>query len=196
MAPRLEKYRKEEMSPEQRVIYDAIATGPRAARPQIFPMVDAEGLLEGPWNAWLINPVLGTALEVMGSSYHVGLASITLRCREIATLIIGRTLNCEFELYAHIRVARANGVTEEEISDILEGRAHTFEDEVEQVIFDTVPLLLKNQDLDDAQYARAEALLGLQGMFALVWMTSWYWMMALQLNVFRVPLPEGHTVGS
>ncbi len=28
MALRLEKYRKEEMSPEQRVIYDAIATGP------------------------------------------------------------------------------------------------------------------------------------------------------------------------
>ncbi len=105
-------------------------------------MVDAEGLLEGPWNAWLINPVLGTALEVMGSSYHVGLASITLRCREIATLIIGRTLNCEFELYAHIRVARANGVTEDEISDIVEGRDHKFEDEVEQVIFDTVPLLL------------------------------------------------------
>src|SRR5665213_1857108 len=117
MARRLEKFKRDEMTPEQTAIYDSIARGPRASRPQIFPMTDANGELEGPFNAWLINPVLGRAMEVMGTAYAEGMSSLTARRREIPILVVAERMTCDFELYAHIRVSRANGMSEEEIQD-------------------------------------------------------------------------------
>lgn len=195
MTRRVEKFQPAEMTPEQRAIYDAITGGPRALRPQLFPQTDAQGALEGPFNAWLINPVLGSAMEVMGSAYADGMQALPARRREIAILVVAQRMKCAFELYAHIRVSRANGMSEEEIWDLVEGRPHTFEDPVEQVIYETVPLLMENSDLDDTQYQRLLDAVGVQGVYALLWLTSWYSMLALQLNVLRVPLPDGQEVG-
>ena len=195
MARRVEKFRLEEMTEEQRGIYETITGGPRASMPQIFPMVDEQGLLEGPFNAWLINPVLGQALEVMGSAYRDGMSSLNRRCREISILIIAKRYACDFELYAHIRVARDAKLEEEAISDLVAGREHRFSDASEQVVADTTRVLLERHDLDDAEYARALDALGIQGVFALVWLVAWYAMLAMQLNVLRVPLPDGQHIG-
>jgi 4-carboxymuconolactone decarboxylase len=52
----------------QRSLYHAIAGGRRAQGPQLFRLTDERGRLEGPFNAFLLQPRLGAVLAQVGSS--------------------------------------------------------------------------------------------------------------------------------
>ena len=65
-AQRVPKLVPEALDPEQRVLYDSIAGGRRAQGRQVFRLVDADGCLAGPFNAFLLQPQLGSALQVEG----------------------------------------------------------------------------------------------------------------------------------
>src|SRR4249919_4275558 len=84
----------------QRALYDAIAGGRRAQGPQLFRLADAEGRLEGPFNAFLLQPRLGSALQALGASvrYDTGLDD---QSREIAILVVAAYWRSDFEWYAH-----------------------------------------------------------------------------------------------
>ena len=56
---RIPKYAPAALDEAQRSLYDAIAGGRRAQGPQLFRLVDDEGRLEGPFNAFLLQPGLG-----------------------------------------------------------------------------------------------------------------------------------------
>ena len=60
---RIPKLPPAELDDEQRALYDAIAGGRRAQGPQLFRLADADGRLEGPFNAFLLQPRLGSALQ-------------------------------------------------------------------------------------------------------------------------------------
>jgi len=77
---RLPKFEPTALDAEQRSLYDAIAGGRRAQGPQLFRLADADGRLEGPFNAFLLQPRLGSALQALGASvrYDTGLDD---RCR-------------------------------------------------------------------------------------------------------------------
>ena len=69
-APRLAKLDPATLDDQQREVYDAVASGPRAAGPQLFRLVDEAGRLEGPFNAFLLQPRLG--LEAFQLLLHPG----------------------------------------------------------------------------------------------------------------------------
>jgi len=77
---RLPRFEPPALDAEQRSLYDAIAGGRRAQGPQLFRLADAAGRLEGPFNAFLLQPRLGSALQALGASvrYDTGLDD---RCR-------------------------------------------------------------------------------------------------------------------
>jgi 4-carboxymuconolactone decarboxylase len=95
-----------ELDGEQRALYDAIAGGRRAQGPQLFRLTDADGRLEGPFNAFLLQPRLGSALQALGTAvrYETRLSD---RCREIAILVVAAHWRSDFERYAHEAVGRA-----------------------------------------------------------------------------------------
>ena len=72
---RISKLEPSSLDDEQRSLYDAIAGGRRAQGPQLFQLTDEEGRLEGPFNAFLLQPRLGSVLQAVGSSvrYDTGL---------------------------------------------------------------------------------------------------------------------------
>lgn len=49
-------------------VYDAIASGPRATGPQHFRLTDDAGRLEGPFNALLLAPRVGQAVQELGAA--------------------------------------------------------------------------------------------------------------------------------
>src|SRR4029077_131361 len=114
---RLPKFEPPALDAEQRSLYDAIAGGRRAQGPQLFRLADADGRLEGPFNAFLLQPRLGAALQALGSSvrYDTGLDD---RCREIAILTVAAHWHSDFEWYAHEAVARAAGLTTPQLAAI------------------------------------------------------------------------------
>jgi 4-carboxymuconolactone decarboxylase len=195
---------------EQRALYDAITGGRRAQGPQLFRLADSEGRLEGPFNAFLLQPRLGSALQALGSSVRYD-TELGDRCREIAILVVAAHWQSDFERYAHEPIARSVGLTDAELAAIREGRytelavgrdghpaemaatGHRRDAELaghEALVARTVAALVTRGDLEDAEYREAVEHLGPAGLFELLTLVGYYATLALQLRVFRVPAPD------
>ena len=184
---RLPKFEPSALDAEQRSLYDAIAGGRRAQGPQLFRLADADGRLEGPFNAFLLQPRLGSALQALGASvrYDTGLDD---RSREIAILVVAAHWRSDFEWYAHEAVGRAAGLGDAALAALREGR-HAELAGRESVVARTAAALVTRGDLDDAEYGEAVGHLGPAGLFELLTLVGYYATLALQLRVFRVPAP-------
>jgi 4-carboxymuconolactone decarboxylase len=174
------------LTDEQRDLYDAIAGGPRANSP--FALVDADGGLEGPFNAMLLQPSVGSALQGLGSAIRYE-STLDTRCREIAILTVARAWDSAFERYAHEAVAAAAGMTAAEVEALRSGDFSVFTDPREQLILLTTAALASRNDLTDDEYAHASDGLGLPVLFELTTLVGYYATLALQLRAFRVPAP-------
>jgi 4-carboxymuconolactone decarboxylase len=188
---RLPKLAPGDLSEEQRALYDAIAGGRRAQGPQLFQLVDDAKCLEGPFNAFLLQPRLGTALQAVGTSVRYE-TSLSDRAREIAILVVSVHWDSDFEWYAHEAVGRHVGLTSEELEDLRAGRFDRFAGE-EAAVARTAASLVAQGDLDDATYEAAVQDLGLAQVFELTTLVGYYATLALQLRVFRVGLPDDRT---
>jgi 4-carboxymuconolactone decarboxylase len=185
---RIPKLAPSALDDEQRALYDAITGGRRAQGPQLFRLTDSEGRLEGPFNAFLLQPRLGSALQALGSSvrYDTGLDD---RCREIAILVVAAHWRSDFEWYAHGAVARSVGLTDADLAAIRDGRYAELARR-EALVARTVAALATRGDLEDAEYREAVEHLGPAGLFELLTLVGYYATLALQLRVFRVPAPD------
>ncbi len=117
---RLPWYAPHELDEPAKALYDRIAGGPRAQGPQAFDLTDGTGRLHGPFNAMLISPEVGGAIQELGSAirYKSGLSP---RAREIAILEVSAVRRSSFEWYAHERVGLQAGVTLDEIAALHDG---------------------------------------------------------------------------
>ena len=187
---RLHRYVPDELSPEQRRLYDAITQGPRSKGPQLVPLMDAEGRLEGPFNALLLSPDVGTALQELGSTIRYRTA-LSDRAREIAILEVSAHRRADFEWYAHERIGRAAGLSEDEITAIRRGKKIATLDPGETLVRRLVRMLLRERDLDRAAFEEARDVLGARALMDLIALVGYYDTIALSLRVWRTPLPEG-----
>ncbi len=186
--PRLAKLSPTELDEQQRALYDAIASGPRARGPQLFALTDADGGLEGPFNAMLLSPPVGGALQALGSAVRYG-SGFANRDREIAILVVAHAWNCEFEVYAHEAVGRAAGLSDGELAAL---RTAEYEQlpEHDRLIASTSAALAVRSELSDAEFSAARDALGLRLLFELTTLVGYYATLALQLRVFDVPTPS------
>ena len=185
MSDRLAKLVPAELDDDQRAVYDAVAGGRRAQGPQLFRLVDAEGGLEGPFNAFLLQPKLGYALQALGAAVRYE-TSLSDRAREIAILVTAVDAGAAFEWYAHEALGRHVGLTDDELAGLRDGRFEVFADETERLVASTVHALCARGDLDDDEYRRATGGLGMAGVFELLTLAGYYLALAMQLRVFRV----------
>ncbi len=183
-APRRDRTTPAELSDEQRELYDRILGGPRAAGPQHFPLTAADGSLVGPFDALLLSPAVGGALQDLGAAvrYRSGL---TDRVREMTILLVAAHWDSAFERASHEAVARAAGLTDDELAALRRGEPPELTDAGEQAAVATVRSLLARGDLDDGEYADAVDRLGEPAVFELTTLIGYYATLALQLRVFR-----------
>ena len=186
MSRPLPRLRPAALTDDQRALYDTIAGGPRAGGP--FALVDADGGLEGPFNAMLLQPSVGAALQALGSAIRYE-SSLDVRCREIAILTVARVWQSAFETYAHEAVALSAGMTPAEVAALRAGDESAFGEPRELLVLRVATALAERHDLTDAEYAAAEEGLGLPVLFELTTLVGYYATLALQLRAFRVPPP-------
>jgi alkylhydroperoxidase family enzyme len=186
---RLAKLAPRSLDDEQRAVYDAIAGGRRAQGPQVFRLVDGDGGLEGPFNAFLLQPRLGHAVQELGSAVRYD-TTLSDRAREVAILAVAAGCDSEFEWYAHEALGRHVGLTDDELDGLRTGRFEALPTEHEREVASVIRLLVAHGDLDDEQYARAVEVLGRPTLFELLTIVGYYGMLALQLRVFRVGVPS------
>lgn len=187
---RLTPLRPEQLDDEQRSVYEAITTGPRATGPVYFPLADAAGRLHGPFDAMLRSAPVGLALQQLGSALRYG-ADLPARLREIVILAVAAAEDSAFERYAHEAVGRAVGLSDRELEEIRDGVEVTSADPVETIALRAARMLASAGDLDDETFTSLLGAIGERQIFEFATVVGYYKLLALQLRVFRVPLPEG-----
>lgn len=174
-----------ELDEEQQRLYAAITAGDRAQGPQFFELADSEGRLAGPFNAMLLNPPIGDALQRLGAAIRYG-GRLSPRCREIAILAVAAHWKCGFEQRAHERIATQAGMSDTALAALREGEAVDLSDPEEAAVLNATRHLLRHRDLDDDSYRAAVDVLGPDKLFELTTLVGYYTLLALQMNVFGV----------
>ncbi len=185
---RLPKFDVAGLDDDQRLLYEAITGGPRAAGPQAFALVDAAGRLEGPFNAMLLSPPIGSALQGLGAAVRYG-GTLTDRCRELAILVVAHAWSSTFEIMAHQAVGAAIGLEQVTLDAVRDGRLESLVDPTERLVATTTHALVTRSDLTGPEFEFAQDLIGPRALFELVTLVGYYATLALQLRVFRVGTP-------
>jgi 4-carboxymuconolactone decarboxylase len=189
---RLTWLRPVDLDPEQRKIYDTITNGPRGRADRNAPLTDAEGRLEGPFNAMLFSPDVGGALQALGASLRYN-SLLTDRTRELAVLLVAREYNSDYEWRAHEHVGRVAGLSESEISDLMEGRPAPSLSDPEALTFKVTECLISERDLPEDVFSEAARTLGEAVITELITLVGYYSLLALSMRACKTPLPAGVT---
>jgi 4-carboxymuconolactone decarboxylase len=181
---RLRPLRPDELDAEQRAVYDALADPPGRVG------LDPDGSLQGPFDAMLRAPRSGAALQAVGAALRYG-GVLPERVRELATLQVAAHHRSEFEWHAHAPIAVAAGLPEALVAAVRIGARVEPDDPAERAAAVVVTQLLERGDVDDEAWAGAVGQLGAAGAVELTTLVGYYSLLAMQMRVLRVPLPDG-----
>jgi 4-carboxymuconolactone decarboxylase len=166
----------ETLSPEQKEIYDRIASGPR-------------GQVRGPYHAYLLHAGVCEGIERMGHYLRFA-ARLPGNIRELAIITVGRHWRAEFEWFAHAPIAIHEGVSEDVVQAIHDGTPPEFADADEAAVYAFVRALLANGGVGDDAYADMRDRLGEDGIVELMGIVGHYTGVAMTLNTFQILPPD------
>lgn len=189
---RLAAVRPEDATSAQREVIDAIAGGDRGRGRSLQSMLDERGGLAGPFNAWVHRPDLGGVIQRLGERLRFH-GTLPGAAREIAILTVGAKWMAEYEWWAHVRVGRREGVSDEAIEAIHHGERPPLSDPLEGAVYDFTVALLESGHVDAAVYEAARERIGDVGLVELVTLTGYYTLVSFTLNAFDVALPAGES---
>ncbi|MFD2415100.1 carboxymuconolactone decarboxylase family protein [Amycolatopsis pigmentata] len=179
---RIARLTPDQLDEHQRVVYDAIASGPRTAN-GVFSLTDEDGGLEGPFNAMLLHPAIGDALQRLGAAIRYR-GELSDRAREIAILMVAAHRASRFERYAHEAAGARAGLTADEMAALREGIRPDLADPAEAAVAAATERILAHRTLTDAEYQEIAAVVGPAGVFELTTLIGYYELLALQLRIF------------
>jgi 4-carboxymuconolactone decarboxylase len=181
---RLEPISPTKLDPEQRSLYASITEGPRAQGPRRFDLTGEDGALLGPFNALLLAPRLGSALQELGAAVRYQTA-LTARTREIAILTVAAHWDSAFERSSHESVGSPVGLSAEEMAEIRAARVPALDDQHELACAHLVRGMVEG-DVDDEAWTSWAHVVGDATIFELTTLVGYYATLALQMRVFRV----------
>ena len=167
----------EDLTAEQQRIYNEIA-GVR------------HGVVRGPFPIWLRIPELADRANQFGNTLRVS-GKLEKRLFELMVLIVARHWSAQYEWFAHAKSALEAGLSPDAVDAIQNRRRPESLREDEQLIYDLVTELVDTRTLSQSSYDRALAALGLDLLIELITAAGFYTMIAMMLNVFDAPVPNG-----
>lgn len=180
---------RDQLDESQQHLYDEIIGGRSTSQAQPFMLTDPEGRLEGPFNAMLLNVRIGDAMNRLGLSIRYA-TSLTARETEIGILELARVRSSAFERYAHERVARAVGMSDEEIAGLRGGLEVATFNSREAGIRNLVRRLLAREEIPVSDVRAATKLFTEAGVMEILALAGYYDMLALTLSFWQVPTPH------
>ena len=176
---RMRELQPDQLTPEQRRVYDEMVAGPR-------------GTVPAPHQVWLVNPGFCDPAQKVGAYCRYG-STLPMHLSELAILVVGRHWKANYEWWAHSRIAREHGVPDAIIEAIRTGAEPDFTgaDPRSGIVYRAAKEMLETQRLSDATFAEAERELGRAGVLDVVGIVGYYCLISLTLNVFEVGTPDG-----
>ena len=167
------------MTPDQKRVHDAITSGPR-------------GSIRGPFLAWINNPDMADRAQQLGEYFRFN-TSISRDLAEIAICVTGAHYKAEFEWWAHRQFALDEGVPEDVLDAIQQGREPVFDTIAAKTVYQTARALNEHHRLTDEEFATARQVLGEQGLVDVIGLCGYYALVSLTLNTYEMPTPDGST---
>lgn len=178
-APRLKPLTDTDLAGAQIALRDAIASGPRGKMSW-----------GGPFAAWLHAPELGLIAQKLGAYCRYG-TTLPPRLSEFAILVTARHWRAQYEWHAHAPIAEKQGVLPETIAQLRTGRPLTKAPKDEKAMHAFILELYKTKRVSQPTYVRLEGMIGTQAMVELVGLVGYYALVAMTLDAFEMPIPEG-----
>jgi 4-carboxymuconolactone decarboxylase len=179
LRPRLPFIAENDRTPAQRALVKSIASGPRGQ----FKM-------SGPFYCYLHAPGFGELAQKLGGHLRFG-TSIPPRLSEFAILCTARQWKSQYEWAAHAPIAQERGVKPATIRDLRAGRKPRGAPADERAIYDFIAELYRTKRVSSPTYKAVNAILGDAGTVELVGLLGYYAMVAMTLDVFRMPIAAG-----
>jgi 4-carboxymuconolactone decarboxylase len=175
---RLSNVTEEQMTPAQR----ALAADMMQSR--------GKTAIGGPFGVFLHAPDYGDFAQKLGA-YCRYRTAVPPRLSEFAILVIARLWRAQYEWYIHAPIAEKAGVSAKTIKELQAGRMPASAKKDERALYDFISELHKTRRVSEKTYKRVHAALGDTGMVEFTGILGYYTLVAMTLNVFNVPLPEG-----
>ena len=174
---RLPSIDTEKLNPEQRKVYDSIATGPR-------------GGVRGPFLALIHVPELTNRIQHLGEylRYNTGFPP---RLSELAIIVTARHFDCQYEWHAHAPLALKGGLAQDIVDAIRKRQRPSGMQADELAVYDFASELVSKGKVSDVSYARVVSAFGLTGAVELAGLIGYYIMIAMTLLAHEVELPSG-----
>lgn len=177
--PRLKPLTEKDMSEAQLKAAREFASGPRG---KVNP--------HGPNYALLRSPDLMSRSQKVGEYLRYG-SSIPARLNEFAILVTARQWTAQMEWLAHSELAIKAGLSPGVAEDLKHGRRPAGMKDDEAAVYQFCKEIHDDKTVSDATYHGVVERFGEQGVMDLIAVTGYYTMLAMVLNVTRLPLPEG-----
>jgi len=172
---RLQDLAREELSAEQRALYDRVASGPR-------------GGVRGLYQAWLRSPQYCDRIE-QTARYLRFECSVPHRLRELAILMVARHWRARHMWHAHAPIAAGQGVAPEVIAAIGAGRTPDLTRSDEAIVYTYVNEMQTTHAIGDQNYRRTLDLLGEVALVELAALVGHYTSVAITLKTFAIETP-------
>jgi 4-carboxymuconolactone decarboxylase len=166
-----------ELSPLQQKLYAEIA-GPRG------------GTVAGPFAVWMRRPEIADRANQFGNALRIA-GKLDKRLFELMVLVIARHWSAQYEWFVHEDAARKAGLDDGIIEAIRHRRVPSFAAADEQIVYDVVTELTETKTVSEATYLRATSALGTDLLIELVTAAGFYALVAMVINVFDAPVPNG-----
>ena len=173
---RLPRLSYEQLSPEQKAVWDEVVAGPRRK-------------MHGPFFAWLHSAELLSRGQWLGlyARFH---SSLPPRLSELCILIMAAHWKVAGEWIDHAPIAREQGIDAAALEALRQNLPAKFKQEDEIVVYEFAQELLHRRATSDAMYTRAKAVLGERGVLDVVAVLGYYSFIAMTMKAFAM-MPEG-----
>jgi len=170
------------------ITYEALPAAVRPLADDILKVSSAA--LGGPYNALLRSPDMARrAFDFL--DYLRFKTSVNKRLNEFAILIQARISNAQYEWWAHERIARKAGLSDEVMRDLQQCQRPQSMQADERLVYDYCVQLSLNHRVPDALWQEAVASMGEQAVVDLTVLSGTYVMVSMLLNATQVGIPDG-----
>jgi|SRR6266542_3267792 4-carboxymuconolactone decarboxylase len=173
---RLSEIDDKELTPQQRRIYDQVKR--------------VRGQVRGPFAIWLRNPELAESCLKLQDMF-ASRVRLERRLVQLMILVSARIATAQFAWFIHEPHAVKEGISSEIVEAIRERRIPNFARADERLVYDITLELNTTRTLSEATFNRGMAMFGEEKMVELIAGVGFYVMVAMTLNAFGVPVPNG-----
>ena len=155
-------------------------------------IVGSRGSVRGPYGILLQSPDLASRVAHTGTFVRFDL-DLPESLKETIIITTAREIDSQYEFYAHARLAREAGTSEETIQAIANRTAPNGLSGDEEMVVRYTQELLRHHKISDATFNAVRDRFGMQKTVEITALIGHYMLVGQILAAFEVDLPEGAT---